>query len=77
MVADSEGIKIRPEKMDIEKLYYCIYQDKIILLYKDQNEMLNCYEITDKDIVSTVKESKSEDIENILQKFMESNNLNH
>ncbi len=75
--AGSEGIKIRAEKMEIDKLYYCLYQDKIMLFYKDQNEMLNCYEIAEKDIVEEVKKSQSENIENILQKYIDEKNLNH
>ncbi len=68
--ADSEGIKLKPDKMEVEKLYYCIYQEKIMLFYKDQNDMLNCYEITEKDIVDEVRQSKPGDIENILEKYI-------
>lgn len=75
--AGSEGIKIRAEKMEVDKLYYCIYQDKIMLFYKDHSEMLNCYEISEKAIVDEVKNSQSENIENILQKYIDENNLNH
>ena len=63
--------------MEIEKLYYCIFQDKVMLFFKDQNELLNCYEIEEKEIVETVKTSSSEDIEKILQKFIDKENLNH
>lgn len=78
VVAESEGIKLKPELMEIEKLYYCIFQDKVMLFFKDQNELLNCYEIEDKEIVETVKKSSStEDIENVLQKFIDKENVNH
>jgi hypothetical protein len=78
VVAEPEGIKIKPELMEIEKLYYCIYQDKVMLFFKDQNELLNCYEIEEKEIVETIKKSSSTgDIENILQKFIDQENLNH
>lgn len=75
IVVEPEGIKIRSEKMEVDKLYYCIYQEKILLFYKEQNEMLNCYEIAEKDVVEEVKQSKSEDIEKILQKYIEKKNL--
>ena len=75
IVVESEGVKIRSEKMEVDKLYYCIYQEKILLFYKEQNEMLNCYEISEKDVVDEVKQSKSEDIEKILQKYIEKKNL--
>ena len=75
IVVEPEGVKIRSEKMEVDKLYYCIYQEKILLFYKEQNEMLNCYEIAEKDVVDEVKQSKSEDIEKILQKYIEKKNL--
>jgi len=76
-VVESEGVKIRSEKMEVDKLYYCLYQEKILLFYKEKNEMLNCYEITEKDVIDEVKRSQSEDIENILQRYVEKNNLNY
>ena len=77
VVAEPEGVKLKPELMEIEKLYYCIFQDKVMLFFKDQNELLNCYEIEDKEIVETVKSSSTEDIENVLQKFIDKENVNH
>jgi len=76
--AEPEGVKIKPEKMEIDKLYHCIFQDKILLFFKDQNDMLNCYEIDEKELVDSIKQSSSPDeVENILQKFVEKENLNH
>lgn len=77
IVVESDGVKIKSEKMEIDKLYYCVYQEKILLFYKEKNEMLNCYEITEKDVIDEVKQSKSDDIENILQRYIEKNNLNY
>ena len=77
IVVESNGVKIKSEKMEIDKLYYCLYQEKILLFYKEKNEMLNCYEITEKDVIDEVKQSKSDDIENILQRYIEKNNLNY
>ncbi len=44
-------IKINPESMIIEKLYPIIHENSIFLFYKDENELVNCYEITDKSIL--------------------------
>lgn len=44
-------IKINPESMIIEKIYPIIYDNSIYLFYKDENELINCYEITDKSII--------------------------
>ena len=47
-------IKIKPEFMIIEKLYPIIYDNSIFLFYKDESEIINCYEITDKSTVEKV-----------------------
>ena len=76
IVVEPEGVKIRSEKMEVDKLYYCIYQDKILLFFKEKNDILNCYEITENDVIDEVKQSKSEDIEIVLQRYIEKKNLN-
>ena len=73
--AEKDGVKIKPELMEKEKLYHCIFNDKVVLLFKDQNEILNCYEIEDEQIVSKVKLSKEEDIEEILEEYISKENL--
>jgi len=73
--AEKDGVKIKPELMEKEKLYHCIFNDKVVLLFKDQNEILNCYEIEDEQIVSKVKSSKEEDIEEILEEYISKENL--
>jgi len=73
--AEKDGVKIKPELMEKEKLYHCIFNDKVVLLFKDQNEILNCYEIEDEQIVSKVKSSKEEDIEEILEEYIAKENL--
>ena len=78
VIAESEGVKIKPEKMEIDKLYHCIFNDRVLLFFKDQNDMLNCYEIDEKEIINSIKQSPSPDeVESILQKFIEKENLNH
>ena len=78
VIAESEGVKIKPEKMEIDKLYHCMFNDRVLLFFKDQNDMLNCYEIDEKEIVDSIKQSSSPDeVESILQKFIEKENLNH
>lgn len=78
VTAEPEGVKINPEKMEIDKLYHCVFKDKVILFFKDQNDMLNCYEIDEKELVDSIKQSSSPgELETILQKFIEKENLNH
>ena len=73
--SEKDGIKIQPDKMQPETLYHCVFQSKVMLVYKDQNEILNCYEIDDNEIVSKVKETGSVDIEKILEEYIEKENL--
>ena len=75
LTTGKDGIKIQPDKMESETLYYCIFQNKIMLVYKDHNEILNCYEIVDDEIVSKVKVSDKVDIEKILEGYIEKENL--
>ena len=73
--SEKDGIKIQPDKMQPETLYHCVFQNKIMLVYKDQNEILNCYEIEEEEIVLKVKESKNDDIEKILEDYIQKENL--
>ena len=75
LTTGKDGIKIQPDKMESETLYHCIFQNKIMLVYKDHNEILNCYEIDDDVIVSKVKASDNVDIEKILEGYIEKENM--
>jgi len=46
-----------------------------MLVYKDQNEILNCYEIDDNEIVSKAKVASNADIEKVLEEYIEKENL--
>ncbi len=70
IIVQSDGIKLQPEKMTIDQLYHCIFEDKIFLFYKDKEELLHCYEVEN---LSATKEilDNPEDIENILKRYSE------
>lgn len=65
MIINDNGIKLNPEKMLREELYHCIYQNRIFLFYKDNDDILHCYEISDIEIINSIKENP-ENIHNIL-----------
>ena len=75
LTAEKDGIKMKPEIMKSETLYHCLFQNKVMLVYKDHNEILNCYEIEDEEIVSRVRESKNYEIEKILEEYIQEKNL--
>ena len=73
---DEKGIKIIAQEMEPEKMYYCYHNKKVMLVYKDEQEFLNCYEIEDEEIVNIVKDCKTpEEIEKIIDNYLKSNNL--
>jgi RecA-family ATPase len=76
LVPDEKGIKIIAQEMEPEKMYYCYHNNKVMLVYKDEQEFLNCYEIEEEDIVSIVKQCKNPDeIEKAIQDYLAKNNL--
>jgi len=71
IISEKDGIKIKPELMESEKLYHCIFQDKVMLVYKDNMQVLHCYEIEEKELVETVKScSNPDDIEKIFEEYL-------
>ena len=75
LVANNDGVNVKPELMEKEKLYYCIFNEKIILAYKDQQDFLNCYEIEETDLVERIKSAANQNIDSILEEYMEKTNL--
>ena len=69
------GIKIKPEKMEKEKLYHCIFENKILLVFKDSQDVLNCYEIEEENLVNKVKNSQNDDVEKIFEEYIQQQNL--
>ena len=73
--SDENGINIKPELMEKEKLYHHVFKDKVLLLFKDSQDFLNCYEIEDAELVNQVKNSKTDDeVEKIFEKYIEHEN---
>ena len=73
--ANDDGVKLKPEIMENEKIYHCIFKEKVILVFKDHQDFLNCFEIEEKEIVDKVKSSKDEDINSILESYIEKEKL--
>ncbi len=74
---NSDGVKIQPEKMEKEKLYHCIFNDKVLLFFKDDEDVLNCYEIEEEDLVKKVKVINDQDeLGKIFEEYLKKKNLN-
>jgi hypothetical protein len=73
--SDEKGVKIMPELMEKEKMYYCLHNENVLLFFKDDQEFLNCYEIEEKEIVEIVKKCKSADeIEKTIENYLAKQN---
>lgn len=76
LLPDEKGIKIIAQEMEPEKMYYCYHNNKVMLVYKDEQEFLNFYEIEEEAIVSVVKNCETPDeIEKIINDYLGKNNL--
>jgi hypothetical protein len=68
VIVQPDGIKLQPEKMAIDQLYHCIFEKRVFLFYKDEQELLHCYEVEDPIAVKEISANPME-IENILRKY--------
>ena len=75
LTSDKDGVKFKPELMEKEKLYYCFFKDKVILAYKDNQDFLNCYEIEEPELVQKITSENHENIDSILEDYIEKTNL--
>ena len=74
--ADENGVNLKPEKMEKEKLYHCIFKNKAILIFKDSQDVLNCYEIEESDLVEKIKTCNNDDeLEKIFDDYVKGQNL--
>jgi hypothetical protein len=72
VVIENDGIKLKTEKMITERLYHCVYQSKVFLFYKDEQDLLHCYEVEDPRAVKEIAENPSQ-LEDILKKYADQN----
>jgi hypothetical protein len=73
----ADGVKIQPEKMEKEKLYHCVFNEKVLLFYKDDEDILNCYEVEEDDLVKKVKAiSDKDELDKIFEEYLKQKNLN-
>jgi hypothetical protein len=66
--AHEKGIKIKPELMVIDKLYYCIYDNSVFIFYKDQEEIMHCYQVDNSSAASEIV-NDPDNLEQILRKY--------
>ena len=74
--ADENGVNFNPDKMEKEKLYHCIFKNKAMLIFKDSQDMMNCYEIEEPNLVEQIKKCSSDDeLEKLFQDYLQGKHL--
>ncbi len=74
--ADENGVNLKPEKMEKEKLYHCIFKNKAFLVFKDSQDVMNCYEIEQEDLVEKIRKCDSDDeLEKLFEDYVQKENL--
>ena len=76
LTANEDGVNIKPENMEKEHLYHCVFKNKVILLYKDSQDFLNCYEIEEEDLVNQIKNTSNDlEVEQILENYVDNQDI--
>ena len=76
MSIDENGVNFKPEKMEKEKLYHCIFKDKAMLVFKDSQDVMNCYEIEEPVLVEQIKNCGNDnDLEKLFEDYMQGKHL--
>lgn len=65
---EEEGIKLRPELMQVDVIYHCIYDNAVYIFFKDQEELMHCYQVEDPDAVSAIIRNPLK-LQDILRKY--------
>lgn len=72
VIIEKDGIKLKTENMVADQLYHCVYESKVYLFYKDEQDLLHCYEVEDQRAVKEITENPSQ-LESILKKYADQN----
>ncbi len=74
--ADENGVNLKLEKMEKEKLYHCIFKNKAFLIFKDSQDILNCYEIEQEDLVEQIRKCDNDsELEKLFEDYIKGKNL--
>ncbi|MGD9673904.1 MAG: hypothetical protein AB7U98_10560 [Candidatus Nitrosocosmicus sp.] len=57
LIDEDNKIKIKPELMITENLYPILFENSLFLFFKDENELINCYEVTEKELVEKAQKN--------------------
>jgi len=73
---NENGLNLKPEKMEKEKLYHCVFKNKAMLVFKDSQDVLNCYEIEQEDLVEEIRKCNDDkELEKLFESYVKGQNL--
>ena len=73
--SSKDGIIIKSEEMEKDKIYTCIHDGKVFLFFKNELGLLNCYEVQDEAIAEKIKATPDSDsVKKILEELIKSDN---
>lgn len=55
--------------MKQDQIYHCIYGNRALLFFLDEQEFLNCYEIDEPELVKIIQQYDGDNIETLLEKY--------
>ena len=67
-IVQPEGIKLLLEKMAVDQLYHCIFENRVFLFFIDEEKLLHCYEVEDPTAIKEIS-AKPQDIELMLRRY--------
>ncbi|RMF30644.1 MAG: hypothetical protein D6752_03680 [Candidatus Nitrosothermus koennekii] len=72
--SSKDGIIIKSEDMEKDKIYTCIHENRVFLFFKNELGLLNCYEVQDEEVAEKIKANPDSDsVKKILEDLLESN----
>lgn len=74
MRAAEGGVRFDPEKMEGEKLYHCVFGGKLVLVFKDSQDFVHCYEVEEPELVRMAESAPPGAIGEMLEGYI--NTLN-
>ena len=68
------GVRFNPERMEAEKIYHCVFGGKLLLVFKDTQEFVHCYEVEEPELVKRAESAPPGGIDGVLHEYV--NTLN-
>ena len=68
------GVRFNPERMEAEKIYHCVFGGKLLLVFKDTQEFVHCYEVEEPELVKMAESAPPGGIDGVLHEYV--NTLN-